>query len=71
MLQTLFSKPKNLLNAASLTFKQKKFLLIKWQNEREEYLTDNYRHLNDKEDGEMARLVEALRELRNKPMSYN
>ena len=71
MLQALFKKPIHLINAASLTLKQKKFLLKKWYDEREEYIVDHYRNAGDEKDAEMKRLVEAMREIKNNHIRYN
>jgi hypothetical protein len=71
MLESLFAKPGNLISAASLTLKQKKFLLKKWYEEREEYIVDHYKLTGDEKDAEMKRLVEAMNEIKNNHMRYN
>ncbi len=70
MLQSLLTKPYNLLNAASLTLKQKKFLLKKWYDDRTDYISDNFTGPQD-DDSEMRRLAQAMRDIKDNHMHYN
>ncbi len=71
MLQSLFKKPLNLVNSASLSLRQKRFLLKKWYEDRENYIFENYGDPSEVNDKEMERLMRAMREVKDNYIRYN